>query len=113
MPRIAQTDYNVPNSDIVIEKGTTVFIPVHAIHNDPEYYPNPDRFDPSRFEAEEMKKRNTMTWLGFGGGPRRWYVDAYRFNPNMLTFIFLSCAKQYWTTFWNDTNSSGTDYNAA
>lgn len=74
MPRITQADYRVPNSDIVIEKGTTVIVPVHAIHHDPEYYPNPDTFDPERFDSEEMKKRDSMTWLGFGEGPRKWFV---------------------------------------
>lgn len=72
MPRIAQTDYHVPNSNIVIEKGTTVHIPVHALHHDPEYFHQPDRFDPKRFEIVERK-----TWFGFGDGPRNWYVYAF------------------------------------
>lgn len=55
----------------MIEKGKTVLIPIHAIHHDPEYYPNPDKFDPDRFDAEEKSKRDTMTWLA-GSGPRNW-----------------------------------------
>lgn len=43
---------------------------MYAIHNDPEFYPNPERFDPDRFDGEEKKKRDAMTWLGFGAGPR-------------------------------------------
>ena len=41
-------------------------VPMHAIHNDPEYFPDPDRFDPNRFTPEECKKRNPMTFLPFG-----------------------------------------------
>lgn len=48
----------------------TVIIPVYAIHHDPEYYPNPNRFDPDRFETKEKQKRNSMAWLAFGEGPR-------------------------------------------
>lgn len=32
--RIADEDYPVPDTSIVIEKGTQVLVPVYAIHND-------------------------------------------------------------------------------
>lgn len=35
-----------------------------------EYYPDPETFDPERFSNEEQKKRDPMTFLGFGEGPR-------------------------------------------
>lgn len=72
--RETKNDYHVSGSDIVIEKGTTLFIPIHAIHNDPEYYPNPEQFDPDRFESEEKAKRHPMTWVPGGDGPRNWWV---------------------------------------
>lgn len=67
---MANRDYKVPDSNIVIEKGTMVLIPVYGIHYDPEYYPDPEKFDPERFSNEEQKKRDPMTFLGFGEGPR-------------------------------------------
>lgn len=68
--RRAKVDYRVPGTDKVINKGTAIFIPALAIHYDPEYYPNPDKFDPDRFDSEEKKKRDAMAWLAFGDGPR-------------------------------------------
>lgn len=75
--RKAKNDYRLPGTDVVIERGTKVVIPVRAIHLDPEYYPNPDKFDPERFSSDEKKKRNIMTWLAFGDGPRNWYQSLH------------------------------------
>ncbi|KAJ6640798.1 putative cytochrome P450 6a13 [Pseudolycoriella hygida] len=56
--RMATKDYNVPKTNVVLPKGTKIMIPVHAIHHDPTYYPNPSKFDPDRFTPEEMSKDN-------------------------------------------------------
>lgn len=45
-------------------------IPTHAIHHDPEIYPDPYRFDPERFNDENIKSRHTYAFLPFGEGPR-------------------------------------------
>lgn len=70
--RGTKNDYRVPGTDIVIEKGLDVIIPIHAIHFDPEYYPNPHKFDPDRFRSDEKSIRDPITWLPFGNGPRNW-----------------------------------------
>ncbi|XP_017016882.1 probable cytochrome P450 6a14 [Drosophila kikkawai] len=68
--RIAHDNYKVPHTNHVLEKGTTVLIPVHNIHRDANIYPEPDKFDPSRFEPEEIKARHPFSYLPFGDGPR-------------------------------------------
>jgi cytochrome P450 family 6 len=45
-------DYKIPGTDVVLEKGMPTFIPVYALHHDPKYYPEPERFDPERFNEE-------------------------------------------------------------
>lgn len=60
--------YKLPDSDLVIEKGVLVWIPLMGLHRDPQYYPEPDRFDPDRFEGNNFKP--TSTYLPFGDGPR-------------------------------------------
>lgn len=70
LTREALNDYTIPDTEHVIEKGTLCFIPVFAIHHDPEYYPDPERFRPKRFAPEAVSKRDALTWLPFGEGPR-------------------------------------------
>ena len=55
---------------MLIGKGINVIIPVYAIHHDPRYYPEPNRFDPERFSEENKKTRPEGTYLPFGDGPR-------------------------------------------
>jgi cytochrome P450 family 6 len=45
-------------------------IPVLGLHHDEKYYPDPDRFDPERFNEEEKVKRPPYVYLPFGDGPR-------------------------------------------
>ncbi|KAJ8967189.1 hypothetical protein NQ314_003018 [Rhamnusium bicolor] len=53
-------------TDVELQPGTRVHIPIYAIHNDPEYYPNPEVFDPERFSEENNAKRTAFTFLPFG-----------------------------------------------
>ncbi|XP_046565423.1 cytochrome P450 3A21-like [Haliotis rubra] len=51
---------------LTFSKGQTVFIPVMAIHRNPELYEDPDSFKPERFEDQDK----TMAFQAFGYGPR-------------------------------------------
>ncbi|KAF5286958.1 hypothetical protein FQR65_LT12417 [Abscondita terminalis] len=68
--RMCIKDYRVPNSDLVVKVGTKVLIPIQGLHRDPKYYPQPDVFDPERFNDENRKKIKPFTYLPFGEGPR-------------------------------------------
>lgn len=55
---------------VTIEKDTMIVIPTIGLHYDPEYYPNPDIFDPERFSDSNKNKIVPYTYLPFGEGPR-------------------------------------------
>lgn len=62
--------YKVPSTNIVLEKGTGIVIPVMGFHYDPDIYPIPDKFDPERFTKEQIASRHAFSWMPFGDGPR-------------------------------------------
>lgn len=66
MTRETLNDYTIPGTKHAIEKGTLCFTPVYAIHHDPEYYPEPERFRPERSKLFP----SALKWLPFGEGPR-------------------------------------------
>ncbi|KAK4878665.1 hypothetical protein RN001_011171 [Aquatica leii] len=70
MSRICVEEYKIPDTDVTLDKGTRVIIPIYGLHRDAEYYPNPEHFDPDRFSEENVAKRHPFVYLPFGAGPR-------------------------------------------
>ncbi|KAJ8911310.1 hypothetical protein NQ315_017004 [Exocentrus adspersus] len=68
--RVCTQDYKFKNTDVTAEKGLHVQIPVLGLQHDPEYWPDPTRFDPDRFSDENKESRRPFTYLPFGEGPR-------------------------------------------
>ncbi|XP_005184405.2 probable cytochrome P450 6a14 [Musca domestica] len=91
--RVANRDYPVPDSQHIIEKDIQVVIPVHAIHHDPEYYENPEEFNPNRFAAEECERRHSSTYLPFGDGPRS--CIGMRFGKMQTKIGLVSLLRHY------------------
>jgi cytochrome P450 len=53
-----------------IPQGTRVMYSIFLSHRDEKYWPEPGRFDPSRFSAQNNRLREPYTYVAFGGGPR-------------------------------------------
>lgn len=68
--RVCNKDFHVPGTDFVLRSGETIALPFYGIHMDPEYYPDPKKFDPERFTPEVKATRPSMTFFPFGAGPR-------------------------------------------
>jgi cytochrome P450 family 6 len=68
--RVANTDFVIPGTNITIEKGTSVYVPLLGIQMDPEVFPDPEHFDPERFNEENRITRHPCMYLPFGDGPK-------------------------------------------
>ena len=87
LPRKCTRNFKVPDSDLVIEKGTIIGIPTNGLHWDERYFPNPEKFDPERFTEEEKAKRHHYTYLPFGEGPRVCIGKFERYSVGRMDFL--------------------------
>ncbi|KAL1488800.1 hypothetical protein ABEB36_014597 [Hypothenemus hampei] len=88
--RICTKPY-VVDGKIQIKPNTEVWIPTYALHRDPQYFPDPDKFNPERFDS----KKNTITpytYLPFGLGPRSCIGNRFAIME-MKCFLFYVLSK--------------------
>lgn len=70
LDRLCTKDYKFPNTNWTLKKDQSVVIPTMAIHRNPEIYPDPEKFDPERWNPENKLSRHPYAFLAFGQGPR-------------------------------------------
>ncbi|XP_028392938.1 cytochrome P450 20A1-like isoform X2 [Dendronephthya gigantea] len=72
-------DYDIQIGEHVIPKQTPMIIALGVVLKDEDVWPDPDKFDPERFNAEETKKRHPMAFQPFGFAGKR-KCPGYRFS---------------------------------
>lgn len=74
-------EHNIPS-------GTQVSLHIYALHRLPAYFPDPDKFDPDRFLAENSQGRHPFAYVPFSAGPRNCIGRIY-FCGNMTKMLIL------------------------
>lgn len=64
--RNSTKDFKIPDTEMIIPANTDINISVLSVHRDPDFYPNPEKFDPERFTPEKVKNRKPFTFIPFG-----------------------------------------------
>ena len=52
---------------MLIKKGTSIELPIKASHYQPDFFPNPTKFEPERFLKENADQIIPYTYRPFGG----------------------------------------------
>ncbi|KAJ2938427.1 hypothetical protein O0L34_g12868 [Tuta absoluta] len=63
-------DYKIPELNLTVERGTKILISVTALQKNPQYFPEPEKYDPERFSPERKNSIPNCSYLPFGEGPR-------------------------------------------
>ena len=99
LPRRAMRDFEFKG--FRIPAGTTVIINPLYTHFMPEIWPEPDRYDPLRFEPEASRGRHKFAYVPFGGGAHMClglnfaYMQAKCFTWHFLNNVRVSIAPNY------------------
>ncbi|XP_011699127.1 PREDICTED: cytochrome P450 4C1-like, partial [Wasmannia auropunctata] len=61
----------------VVPAGTMLYMFLYGANRDPNFWPNPDVFDPDRFLSEKIRNRHPYSYLPFSAGPRNCIGQRY------------------------------------
>jgi cytochrome P450 len=56
--------------NFTVPKGSLITVNTYALHRDPRFFEDPERFDPERFARGWEERIPRYAYLPFGGGPR-------------------------------------------
>jgi len=77
-----------------VEPGTLIIISPHVMHRNPEFWPEPERFDPGRFMGGRENGRHRFAYIPFGGGPRLCIGNHF---AEMETMLIVATLAQHFT----------------
>ncbi|XP_071578154.1 cytochrome P450 4C1-like isoform X1 [Temnothorax nylanderi] len=65
----------IPAEDVKLQSylvpaGTFLHLNIYGVHRDPNFWSNPEVFDPDRFLPEKIRHRHPYSYLPFSAGPR-------------------------------------------
>jgi len=89
LERICTKDYQFPGTSVVIQKGDAAHVPVYSFHHDPDFFPDPEEFNPDRFMPENKASIQPGTFMPFGAGPRICIAQRFALMTTKLSLAQL------------------------
>jgi cytochrome P450 len=86
--RLAMQDITI--GDWLVPRGAVAVAAQAVLHRDARWWPEPERFDPSRFTAEAKAGRPKFAYFPFGGGPRICIGEGFAWMEGVLLLATLA-----------------------
>jgi cytochrome P450 len=90
LTRVAQQDDEVGGWHV--PAGADVMICPYTLHRHPQFWPQPDRFDPDRFGPGGAARRSRYAYIPFGAGPR--FCVGNHLGLMEATFVIAMVARE-------------------
>ncbi|KAK5646914.1 hypothetical protein RI129_005378 [Pyrocoelia pectoralis] len=87
--RETRAPYVIPQTGLKLDCGTAIIVPIQSVHYNPKYYPNPNNYDPERFNDENIKKGILDTFLPFGIGPRHCLGEKFAYISMKAGLLYI------------------------
>jgi cytochrome P450 len=78
-----------PLGDYVIPTGAHVHVCQYVVHRDPRYFPDPTRFDPTRWTSGAEPPRPKFAYFPFGAGTRKCIGEELAWTEGVLVLAAL------------------------
>jgi cytochrome P450 len=73
-----------------IPTGSVLIVSPYLTHRHPDFWPDPERFDPDRFESGAGERRRRHAFIPFGGGPRQCIGNTFAMMEAQLTVAMIA-----------------------
>jgi cytochrome P450 len=67
-----------------------IIISTYIVHRHPDFWENPEGFDPQRFTPERARERPRYAFLPFGGGPRQCIGNNFALLESTLVLAMIT-----------------------
>jgi cytochrome P450 len=81
---------NFPIGQYVVPAGGIILMSPYVLHHDARYYPEPEKFDPERWNPEVEAQRPKFSYLPFGAGPRVCIGESFAWMEGILVLATLA-----------------------
>lgn len=70
--------------------GSILTLSPYVTHRHPDFWPEPERFDPDRFTPEQVASRPRFAYFPFGGGPRQCIGNRFALTEAILILAMVT-----------------------